>query len=335
MIDQIAWAVPPGGKTNTRPVLLTRELVKLGLISDNWKSIFHGRGASTPDQTSAGKWWPGSKVHAAGEGSALLSPVYFSLRKSSSTWMDFYDDWSIAPDINAWHRMLSALSYRAVSSGRYSTTAITCNSPYMAAKLGLPPTSVVPNGVDSDVALLSTSQDSTRRLLLLGHFFSGRTDFALIDRVCSKDYFEHIVIGAPGKDLAMGAMVNKLRQRFGSALDIHDWLTVEDLAALSGQHTTALVPNVVNDYTLSQDLMKAYTFSALGIRVICPRLLWPNSLPKDYVYLLDHGVKLNETLQEWLDGPGPGDDWRRGIGLEHSWETRARQVARLIGEAPC
>lgn len=334
MISQIAWAVPPGGKTNTRPVLLARELVKLGVISDGYETLFHGREASAPGHVNAGKWWPGGRRQEDKGQLAVLSPVFFPLSRSESKWTDFYDDWSIAPDINIWHRALSALSYRAFSTGRTSTVA-TCNSPYMAAKLGLPPNAVVPNGVDSSVATLKTADDSARRLILLGHFFSGRTDFDLIDKVCSRDYFDQVVIGAPGTDPKMLALLDRLRRRLGSALQVHGWLSDGDLAALSGRRTAALVPHVISDYTLSQDLMKVYTLSALGIKVICPRVLWPHTLPKDFAYLLDYGVKLEDTLGDWLDGQAASAEWRQAIGDQHSWQTRARQVATLIGKVPC
>lgn len=335
MISQVAWAVPPGAKANTRPVLLTRELIRLGVISERYEALFHGRQAPIPGHSNAGKWWPGGRLRSEGSNRAVLSPVYFSVTGPASRWVDFYDDWSIAPDINAWHRTLSALSYRAVASGYRSTTGVTCNSPYMAAKLGLSSAAIVPNGVDPEAANLKTSDDPKRRLLLLGHFFSGRTDFDLIDRICSRDYFDQVVIGAPGTDPTMISLLDRLRRRLGSALQVHDWLSTDDLAALSGRHTAAVVPHVVSDYTLSQDLMKVYTLSALGIRVICPRLLWPRTLPNDFAYLLDYGVKLEDTLAEWLDGPGPSAEWRQKIGREHSWEARARQVVGLIGAIPC
>lgn len=335
VINQVAWAVPPGGKTNTRPVLLARELVKLGVINESYETLFHGRQTSASGHVNAGRWWPGGRFRGAGSTRAVLSPVFYSLIEPSSKWIDFYDDWSLAPDINVWHRTLSALSYRAVARGGVTVSGVTCNSPYMAAKLGLPSSAIVPNGVDPDVAALETADDPTRRLILLGHFFAGRTDFGLIERICTREYFDQVVIGAPGSDPTMLALLDRLRHRLGSALQVYDWLSVDDLAALAGRQTAAIVPHVVSDYTLSQDLMKVYTLSALGMRVICPRLLWPHALPKDFAYLLDYGVKLEDTLAEWLDDPGPSLEWRQRIGNEHSWQTRAVQVAGLIGEVHC
>jgi hypothetical protein len=136
-------------------------------------------------------------------------------------------------------------------------------------------------------------------------------------------------------DTTMLALLDRLRSRFGSALQVHEWLSVDDLAAISGRKTVALVPHVISDYTLSQDLMKVYTLSALGLKVICPRLLWPHTLPKDFAYLMDYGVKLQDTLGDWLDGPAPTAEWRQEICHEHSWQTRALQVAKLIGDVPC
>lgn len=329
MISQIAWAVPPEGKGNTRPAMLAAELVKLGIVDEVFHSLFHGRSSSTTRAKNAGKWYPGKHLDRCGE-SAILSPVFYSARSPFVTWMDFYDDWSLAPDINAWHKVLASMTYHAVASGHQEARQITCNSPYMAAKLGLPRTAIVPNGVNPEVASMVTSGNDARRLIMLGHFFDGRTDFELIKRVCSERYFDHIVIGAPGTDPKMLALIERLKQNSGTTLEVYEWLSAGDLANFVGPRTVALVPHVVNDYTLSQDLMKVYMLSALGLRIICPRLLWPSSLSNQFAYLVDYGVRIEDTLSEWIDVPGPETSWRQSVVDDHSWAVRARQIADLM-----
>ncbi|QWT24880.1 hypothetical protein KPL76_05845 [Subtercola sp. PAMC28395] len=328
-MNAVAWALPPGSKTQTRPAKLVDQLVRLGVVSASSRYYFHGRAKSSGISVNAGSVYP--RVPAGDTPTAVFSPVFQARANASRLWSDFYDDWSLAPDINLAHRALSARTYREARKAKERSGLMTCNSKYMQAKLRLEDRFLVPNGVDQSLARVEHHGDSARRLIVLGHFFSGRTDFELLEKISREGRFDQIVIGSPGSSKEMGAVISSIRTQTTSELILRDWLELEGASQYLGPRTVALIPHVVSDYTLSQDLMKAYQYQALGIRVMCPRLLWPSGLDLENVLLLDIGVG-TDAVREWVDSPEPTDLARSQFVDANSWEIRARQVVGLMGQ---
>ncbi len=331
-IDTVAWAIQnPALKLETRPARLIREMLVYGLVSSSPGYRFHGRGGSSEGNENKGRWYPKVQAKVGAQASlAVLSPVFQDWSQDEVVWADFYDDWSIAPDINVWHRFLASRTYSRIARGKVASVIVTCNTPYMAAKLGLGAESVVPNGVDLSFAHLQAGGDDRRRLIILGHLFKGRTDLELLRAALVDWPFEDIVIGAPGTDgSVLGIIEEALSQ--GRPVRSFAWLSPEELASMSGPRTVGLVPHVVTDYTLSQDLMKVYQFLALGIKVVCPRLLWPSAIDDSLGFLYGIG-----------SDPGAIDDWNGAVpisaaervefAVSHSWQARARRIAQLIGQ---
>jgi len=141
----------------------------------------------------------------------------------------------------------------------------------------------------------------------------------------------YIVIGAPGASKEMAAVIHALESSLGSRLAIHHWLSPIELGRIVGERTAVLVPHIVSDYTLSQDLLKVYQCLALGCRVICPRLLWPNSVDATFGMLIDRGVDLDLVLADWLDSGAPTPDWRRRFAEQHSWTARGETITAALG----
>jgi hypothetical protein len=265
---------------------------------------------------------------------AILSPVFIPGRKSAARWIDLYDDWALAPDIHPYYRALASNGYRKMRKGQPAASVITVNSEYMANRLRPLRTVIVPNGVDEELAYIDTSVSDTPRLLVLGHFFAGRTNFELLVKLAGRSEFEDVVICAPGETREMIAVLGELRRHLKSRLHVHDWLDNGALAELVGTRTVALVPNRVRDYTISQDLMKVYQLLALGVRVMCPRLLWPDSIDREFGLLLEHGVRPDEVLGDWIESSSPSREWRHTFAASHSWANRARRISSLLERAP-
>lgn len=302
------------------------ELRALGAVTADARIVRHGRSSGSLRAAAL----PATRLPAEGAGTATLSPVLLPGGPTAPTWIDLYDDWALAPDINRWYRQLARVGYRRVRRRGVTPTVVTVNSQYMADRVRPAPAVVVPNGVDAELGRVPTSGDAAARLLVFGHFFRGRTDFALLERVAARNEFDEVVIAGTGSASEVHASLRGLRDQIGDRLVVHEWLAPEETARLVGPRTVALIPNLVSDYTLSQDPMKAYQFLALGVRVICPRLLWPSTLEPEFAFLLDHGVRLDGNLREWLRGPAPDEAWRRAFADEHSWAARARTIAGLL-----
>jgi len=329
-IANVAWALQPGAKKReTRPAKLIDGLMQLAVVEKSPRYFFHGKSSSSERNTNSGRWFP-TVPREATHAACVLSPVYQLAPGSAAVWMDFYDDWSIAPDINPWYRYLAGRTYRAVSGGAGSQALITCNSAYMAAKLGLPSKHVVPNGVDGHLASLPSRGDDRTRLIILGHLFAGRTDKALLREALMEWSFDEIVVGAPGNDRGVLSVLDEARAS-GRTLRVENWISHEELALIAGPRTVALIPHVTSDYTLSQDLMKVYQLIALGIKIICPRLLWPSKLSDEFAYLYGIGSDL-QALGDWNDSFCISSEQRTAFVELNSWTNRAAALRKLLLE---
>lgn len=260
----------------------------------------------------------------------MLSPVFqLGNLHGPPAWRDYYDDWSLAPDINAVHRAYSSHSYRGARKS--SSGLITVNSAYMAGKLRLSERSIIPNGVDKALGEHPSTGDSARRLILLGHFFAGRTDLKLLREVVDAGEFDEVVIGGLRES-------NPLYEEFLSCVakcpekKIVSHLCLDELPSIIGERTVALIPNAVSDYTVSQDPMKLYIFLALGLNVIVPLQLVPHSIPIENIYLVGPGSGLGGGLKDWIDRAERTDlIQRKKFAAENSWQTRAEAIAdRLV-----
>lgn len=329
MIERVAWPVPPGrGRGYTRPEQLVGSLQRSGLIDPNPTYVAHGR-TEAGIKGLVGRFTPGRQVGGSQAATAVLSPVFLGRADAGAAWIDLYDDWSLAPNINPYYRLLAYRGYRSLQATK-AAGLVTVNTSYMANRL-LPLESVrVPNGVDPTLAAIEPQGSSARRLILLGEFFPGRTDFEAIRRFALREEFEEVVIGAPGTSKKMADLVGELTAARGSKLRVHPWIPPAELGQIVGDRTAVLVPHVVSDYTLSQDLLKVYQCLALGARVICPRLLWPESVEATFGLLVDRGVDLDLVLADWLDSGAPTPEWRRRFAEQHSWSARAETIAAAL-----
>lgn len=330
-ISKVAWALPPGRKHETRPAQLISNLIELGLVTDDVQYHFHGRTPAIDGWIPEGSFFP--RVNGlANRELAVLSPIFVPrLQRASILWADYYDDWSIAPDINPLHRLHAAISYSNVRHLSSGLGMVTCNTPYMAAKLGLEKERIVPNGVDPKLANIARTGDDAFRIIILGHLFKGRTDLKLLRQALLEWPADEIILGAPGQCAGV-AKILRQAEADRRPIRIFDWLSPERLCQLVGRRTVALVPHIVSDYTLSQDMMKLYQFISMGMKVVCPRWLWPSHIDMKYAFLLDFGADTTQ-IREWAGSFTIADAERVGFAEENSWRARAREIGRLISES--
>lgn len=326
----VAWAIPPESVAYTRPRKLLEELPR-SAFADNLKFFHHGRMPTDARSTRIGiKGLARQSVSTIGVG-AILSPIFLNALTGHSKWLDLYDDWSLARDINPIHRVLAMRGYGALSRSERINALVTVNSKYMAAKVssinpGLNPL-LVPNGVDPIMANYVGAGDEKRRIILMGSFHRGRADWNLLRATLRAANAEHLLVlgvsnGSKAYDLAREAQ----SMRGAEVVSIPGFVSMDDLHAMIGPNTVAVIPHRVSDYTLSQDLMKVYQFLALGVPVIAPRALWPSGVCLDYAHLLEVGVSLEQLLDYAWRVAGPTVAWRKTFVSQHSWHSRAKLV---------
>ena len=325
-IESVAGDIRPGVASNSRAARLVAGLRAAGVIDPKARYYFHGRSEGTDARINTRRRVP--RIEANDRSTAVLSPVFDLAVTPGASWVDFCDDWSIAPDVNRVHRWRAARSYRrAARLGE--DVVVTVNSPYMAARVSAANPTVVPNGVDERLARIQPEGDSRLRLVMLGSFFDGGTDARLILDVARSTRFDEIVIAGPGSSRSLRAVVASLRADYGSRLTVSEWIDDTHLARLSGARTVALIPHTVSDYALSQDLMQVYRLIGLGIRVMCPRMLWPAHLPIDHAFLVDFGASYS-FITDWIESTSMSEIERQDFIQANSWAARALTIQRLL-----
>lgn len=321
MIEKVIWPVPGTREPSTRPEHLIAALSETQFVSVDAPREFHRRGPGKACFASVGR---------AGHSTAVLSPAVLATTRGEVAWIDLNDDWTLAPDLKRIYRAAAFSGYRRLRSAAVRARLVTTNTSYMAGKVAPARALVVPNGVDPALAHMRLGGDGVPRLLLMGNFFKGRTDFALMRDLLLSTAFEEVVVANPGSNTEVADLLARARTVRGPRLSVEPWLTPTDIAALAGEHTVGAIPHVVKDYTVSQDSMKVYQWLALGMRVICPRLLWPSALPVEPAFLVEYGVDLTDDLAEWVVEPSTDQAWRERFVRQHSWSTRAAVIANAL-----
>jgi hypothetical protein len=311
----------------SRPAQLERALQRMGVL-DTYDRTSHHRGFRTltdcRPQGQRDVVMPLATApfisHRSDAGVLALTPVLRALPQSLR-WLDLYDDWSLAPEMNVGVQLLAAAAYRAAKT---TTALVTVNSRYMHYKIG-PHAHFVPNGAQASLSKVERGGDDRPTLIVMGGLRRGRTDFALIRALCSLPSVERVLIGGPGTS----ELARRL-QAVRRGVEAHTHLDWVDLAKTAGPRAVGLVSSAVSDYTLSQDPLKAYDFLALGMPVVCPRLLWPESLPRSMAMLVDHNTNLSSLMNEAFRRTSLGDPvFRERLATEHSWQVRAEKLVEL------
>ena len=215
-ISVVARAGQPQANRYDRPTKMLEELVKIGQVADNYRTIYHGRRKkSSRELRRAPMFRPGNPLRGLEPKTAGVTPVMLGRSKSEYGWLHLYDDWSLAPDINLYHRFLARRSYSLIKAGEIRAKLVTVNSRYVAEKIMPAASVVVPNGVDPVFADHPREGDDRRRLVVFGHFFRGRTDFELLSSIALAG-FDEVIIGSPGKDAYLARTLSVLKSVLGT-----------------------------------------------------------------------------------------------------------------------
>ncbi|QBR93392.1 hypothetical protein [Nocardioides euryhalodurans] len=319
-VVRVITPVPEGLAFTSRPARLLDEVSKLmgiePMVERGGRSGSGLRDASrvatlVRPQTGSPSW--------------CFHPLYFVREAEAATWIDAYDDYSLAPDMSWGVRLLAARNYRALRAAS-SPALVTVNSRYMQLKLRPRPTVLVPNGVSPDLAAVPTTGDDRLRVIVMGHFFDGRTDWRLLDEILHAPSMEEVIV--VGEHPRVDAMVTRARTA-GRPVQARTSMTLQSMAGDVGERTVFAIPHVVSDYTLSQDLMKAYQAIAMGLPVCVPNALWPHAISRDLGQVFERGVGVDDVLSgaaRTVITPSQ----RHGFAADHAWSRRAERIAEAM-----
>jgi len=320
-VDRVCWPISVSGNYESRPAALIDALDKRAPL--NALREFHGR-AALPGRRSWGSLLTRS---TSTDSSAVLSPLFLRSELHTATWIDLYDDWSLAPEMNHGVRGLARMGYRELR--RVAPDAlITVNTAYMRDMLSPLPAVVIPNGVDPLIASCPRAESAASRLVMIGNFFDGRTDWDLMAELVRSNPADQAVIYG-----VTDSVVARLARRgvtAGPQVLLRPRTPLPEILQSLGPTSVVAIPHRVWDYTMSQDLMKAYQAVAAGIRIILPAELAPPTIPLEYLYLLGPGADIGVVMSDALAGGQIDDVARREFAAANSWDIRASQIEELL-----
>lgn len=326
-VEKVCWPVKRPGAYETRPAALISALANEGLLSPDVRYQYHGR----PDPESEYAHRPLKSLASrdrSQDKTAVLSPFFLPSMIGSAVWVDLYDDWSLAPELGLKSRLFARASYRAV---RRCECLVTVNSAYLAGKFADRRPAIVPNGVPASFGRHYTNRagDDRRRLVLIGNFFAGRTDYDLALAMMRSTANDEVLVFAA--DARLDAAISKVNTERGTQhVRSLPKTPMGEIIATFGERTVVGIPHVVSDYTLSQDLMKAYQSVAAGSRFVLPFQLRPEAINEDYMGGIGIGADIDRTLDHLYRLPPLDAEEVSAFVSRNSWEARASRVMDLL-----
>lgn len=291
-----------------------------------WGAEFYGHGRSVTIGTRIS--WPDvarNKVPGLASPNLILSPFFLGYSNSSTIWIDLYDDWSLAPEFRHSLRIFANFQYLTfLKRGMSAGTVLTVNSLYMRDRFSSLAPRLLPNAADrpSELGAITTrARSSEKRLFLIGNFRPGRTDYALARRLLSAPGYDRCFIVSPDERLRRIAF--DLRDHRVQVLAARPW---DEIGALFTSRSVVAVPNLVTDYTLSQDPLKFYQAGSLGIRTLIPFELVAPWMDPEFFRVFSPGVAPESVLAETLSTAPPSPDAVDRFVNENSWDARVRQL---------
>lgn len=238
---------------------------------------------------------------------------------------DAYDAWDLSPLYRHRPARVAAIQqgYRLAAEHADLVIANTQAMAERLAALGARHVELLPNGGPEPVA--SATRGST--VIYLGNVQDRlRTDLlgAAADSAVAHGTQLRIVGAVQAEPSGWGALlsrpgVNYRGPQYGAELDL-------ELA----QARIGLVPHRVDEYTRSQDAMKAWDYLARGIAVISTSVPPASDVP-GLASIADDQQRFGALVAEKLaDDAAPGDGWR-ALAAAHTWRRRADQLAALFG----
>lgn len=323
---RLCWPISHPSGFDSRPAALASALSQQGVLAFS-ATEYHGRLDARSDFERRAYqslvWRSRSSTRAA-----VLSPLFLASEVENSMWIDLYDDWSRAPEMRKPIRQLARFGYRRLRARRASSP-VTVNSIYMRDKFAMIDPLIVSNGVDP---LLADSRhailDDIRRVVLVGNFFEGRTDWRALARIFRSPADEILVFGSNSEIANLAGEANRERGR--PVVRCLPKTPMIEIAKHVGTRTVFAVPHLVSDYTMSQDIMKAYQAIALGCRVVVPMELLPPAIPVDHALTYGLGADVGSVIAASFRLPAITEADRLAFTAENSWDQRASVIARFL-----
>jgi hypothetical protein len=319
--DRVCWPIAATGTSESRPQALVQALAERNLTFG--PRAYHGR---TPGPGRR-PWSALLRASQEDGRSVVLSPLFLNSEMHAARWIDLYDDWSLAPEMNPAVRALARVGYSKLRRSG-SEVLVTVNSRYMRDMLSPVRALLVPNGVDPVFGDCPRANSAVSSLVMIGNFFDGRTDWDLMSQLVRVSTSDEVLIYGANEQVQKRLGERGIREtnRVRMLPRTHMLKIFEQ----AGPASVVAIPHVVSDYTMSQDLMKAYQAVAAGCRVVVPAPLAPPSIPIEFIFMVGPGADVGAIVTSALNAGPIAEQARTDFAREHSWDRRAAEIERHL-----
>jgi len=238
---------------------------------------------------------------------------------------DAYDAWDLSPLVRGWWRQRSVRAgYRAA----VQSDLICTNTAFLAQRFlraGARRVIHLPNAAPPVDRRFSP--DLVRPYVVYVGRIHERMDVSLIRATAALNRRVRIRIAGPIEGVPEGWA--KLASE--PNVQVSGPVSPSEARVLVGRASAVIVPHRVDDYTRSQDAMKAWDALAVGTPVVStsvpPAVSWPPGL----ALVADDGPAFADAVRRVLDGElDPARELRFAYAAANSWRHRADQAIAAI-----
>lgn len=261
--------------------------------------------------------------------------VYLFSEKYKKNIFDAYDDWAISPLFESKKRHLKYIN-KGYKRARENADLIFVNTTYMQQKYFNSNKNVylLPNSSSLNIHNIgkkSKSFGDKKTIGYVGHIHN-RIDLEILEKLLI-EFPDYNVIFL-GENHLNSEEFNRYINKY-SNLRLLGSVEYNELVDFIYAFDVAIVPHLVNSYTLSQDSMKIYDFLSCGKAIVTTSIPPSNILPKeeDFIYIAYSSDEFIEKVKIAIKNNNEYlKRMRMDYMLNNTWESRTSYICKIFKE---
>ena len=241
---------------------------------------------------------------------------------------DAYDAWDLSPLYSGRPKVVAAIRRGYGAAARHAELVL-ANTEFMAERMaaaGARHVELLPNGCPDEVPRGDAPAEMPTRVIYVGNVQSRlRVDLLSAAADAAAEHGGHLDIIGAVQDEPVGwaqvlehPAVNYRGARYGAELDTE----------LAGA-TVGIIPHGRDDYTRSQDSMKAWDYLARGMAIVSTDVP-PATTLTEMATIADDPASFRAAVRSALVGGEAGRGDRLRLARQHTWRHRAEAVAAFL-----
>ncbi|MCM3602225.1 glycosyltransferase [Robertmurraya korlensis] len=248
---------------------------------------------------------------------------------------DAYDDWAISPlfENNKKHMKYILLGYE---TAKRNADIVFVNTTYMKQKYFNNKNNVflLPNTSSLVINNNKTHKQNfgdNKTIGYVGHIHS-RIDLDILEKLL-KNFSDYNIVFL-GENHLDSDVFNRLISEYRN-LKLLGSVSYDHLSSYISAFDVAIVPHLVNNYTLSQDSMKIYDYLSCGSAIVTTDIPPTDILPNDegFIYRAKSAEEFVDKVRIAVNNNNEELKHRRmNYMVQNTWKNRAEYICKIIDE---